>query len=370
MSSKRSKLTADTARERITSLEESIDAREQRLEQIKARIARSSTPEEKLLAAKERTERRLLLEREQVQKLRRLLGRRDSDVGHESGEFFGAEELDVLHRSFEEVREDLSQVKMRLEGTDIPRDLPGRLGGFEERLSRREEADSDLFTQILNLQTALDEERQTVRRLSRRIREQDQNLEALREAVEDSVVATVDLAERMEELEESLVEDKSTVSESPQSEILKNQVMNRLETLSLRLDEYAADLRSIRKESAKPAVSEPTGESQLILEALGEFEFRLEELENKSVEFLHISQQAQQSVAEQREVQQTVPSRIDEPTERPEAAVFTLVETEPTPCEIIGLPESSSRNPAKFSSQGYGGRLLANFSGTSPLRKK
>ena len=171
--SKRAKLTADKARERITSLEESVSVREGKLEQLKSRIARSSNPDEKLLAAQERLERRIELEQEQIQKLKRLLGRQPSSAGQESSEYYGEEELEDLHRSFEEVRQDLSQVKMKLESADLPRDLPSRLTSFEERISRREEVASDLYGQILNLESALDQERQTVRRLSRRIREQD-----------------------------------------------------------------------------------------------------------------------------------------------------------------------------------------------------
>lgn len=204
MSNKRPKLTADKARERITSLEESIASRESRLEQLNARIARTDNPDHKLLKAKERQERRLQLETEQVQKLKRLLGRRVDTAPREGPEVLNSEEFDDLNRSFEEVRQDLTQMKARLEGAEIPRDLPSRLTSFEERISRREEVDSDQFTQLMGLKTALEQERQTVRRLNRKVQDQDANLDALREAVEDSVVATVDLAERLEELEENL----------------------------------------------------------------------------------------------------------------------------------------------------------------------
>ena len=203
MSTKRAKLTAGKARERIASLEESITARQQRLDQLEARLERSESPDERLLNAKERLERRLTLERDQLHKLVNLL-ERSTGQPEESGEFFGSEEIDDLHRSFEEVRQNMAQMQARMESSELPRDLSNRLSTFEERIARREEVDSELYTQVLSLQTALDQERQTVRRLSRRIREQDQSLDALREAVEDSVVATVDLAERLDELEESL----------------------------------------------------------------------------------------------------------------------------------------------------------------------
>lgn len=205
MSTKRGKLTAGKARERVASLEESISARQHRLDQLEARLERTDAPDERLLTAKTRLERRLVLEREQLEKLQKLL-QRDTSQPEESGEYFASEEIDDLHRSFEEVRQNLAQMQARIESTELPRDLGSRLSSFEERVTRREEVDSELFSQVLSLQTALDQERQAVRRLSRRTREQDQSLDALREAVEDSVVATVDLAERLEELEEAMSE--------------------------------------------------------------------------------------------------------------------------------------------------------------------
>jgi len=235
MSSKRAKLTADKARERIAKLEESIASRESKLEQLKARIARSSNPEEKLISAEQRLERRLKLEQEQVHKLKRLLHRRITSQ-QESGEYFNSEEIDDLHRSFEEVRQDLSKVKLKLDSTDIPRDLPGKLTSFEERMARREEADSDLFTQILSLQTTLDQERQTVRRLSRKVREQDQSLDALREAVEDSVVATVDLAERLDELEEGLSDSQAEEQATEPPREPSPEVLKKLSELADRLE--------------------------------------------------------------------------------------------------------------------------------------
>jgi DNA repair exonuclease SbcCD ATPase subunit len=206
MSTKRGKLTAGKARERVASLEESIAARQHRLDQLEARLERSESPDERLLTAKTRLERRLALERGQLEKLQKLLSR-DTSQPEESGEFFASEEIDDLHRSFEEVRQNLVQMQARIDSSELPRDLSARLTSFEERVSRREEVDSELFGQVLALQNGLDQERQTVRRLSRRTREQDQSLDALREAVEDSVVATVDLAQRLEELEEALSEN-------------------------------------------------------------------------------------------------------------------------------------------------------------------
>jgi chromosome segregation ATPase len=217
MSTKRGKLTAGKARERVASLEESITARQHRLDQLEARLDRSESPDERLLTAKTRLERRLDLEKEQLEKLLKLLGR-DTVQPEESGEYFASEEIDDLHRSFEEVRQNLAQMQSRIDSSEMPRDLTARLSSFEERVARREEVDSELFSQVLSLQTALDQERQTVRRLSRRTREQDQSLDALREAVEDSVVATVDLAERLEELEEAMsenAESKNATSSKP-----------------------------------------------------------------------------------------------------------------------------------------------------------
>ena len=277
MSSRRAKLTVDKARERVTSLEESIVVREQKLEHLLARLERVAHPEEKLLEARKRLERRIALEREQVLKLKRLLARREDDQRQDSGEYFGAEEIENLHQSFEEVRQDLSQVKMRLENTDIPRDLPSRLSSFEERIGRREEADSDLFTQILALQTALDQECQTVRRLSRRIREQDQNLDALREAVEDSVVATVDLAERLDELEEHYSTAPASSQPSEQLSAFQQDIHSKVEELA---NKWEADLRGLEeREGHQPGASEPSEELDRVQRALELFDGRLNGIE-------------------------------------------------------------------------------------------
>lgn len=213
MSTKRGKLTAGKARERVASLEESIAARQHRLDQLVARLERTEAPDERLLTAKSRLERRLDLERDQLEKLNKLL-QRDTGRPEESVEDFGSEEIDDLHRSFEEVRQNVAHMQARFDSSELPRDLTNRLSSFEERVSRREEVDTELFGQVLALQTSLEQERQALRRLSRRTREQDQSLDALREAVEDSVLATVDLAERLDELEESLSEHAETKSAS------------------------------------------------------------------------------------------------------------------------------------------------------------
>lgn len=284
MSSKRSKFTIDKARERITSLEESILAREQKLDQLKSRLSRSVTPDKKLIAAEERLERKLVLERDQVQKLRRLLSRRNITAVPDSSEDFHSEEIDGLHRSFEEVRLDLTQMKARLESVDIPRDLPTRLTSFEERINRREEVDSDLYSQILGLRNTLDQERQTVRRISRRFREHDQSIEALREAVEDSVVATVDLAERLDELEENVSPEEESVS--AEEETRSTQV----EPGSARKDNHSAQgecTESLRQTLAELEARFETIEDKLIsleeftelVERLGQLESQWDELE-------------------------------------------------------------------------------------------
>lgn len=233
MSTKRGKLTAGKARERVASLEESIAARQHRLDQLEARLERSESPDERLLTAKTRLERRLVLERDQLEKLQKLLSR-DTTQPEESGEFFASEEIDDLHRSFEEVRQNLVQMQARIDSSELPRDLGTRMASFEERVARREEVDSELFSQVLALQNGLDQERQTVRRLSRRTREQDQSLDALREAVEDSVVATVDLAQRLEELEEALsesAESKQGQKIGPTDQLVSRAEMRALQEL-------------------------------------------------------------------------------------------------------------------------------------------
>lgn len=319
MSGKRGRLTVDKARERINSLEESIRSREQKLQQLRSRLSRSSSPEEKLIAAEHRLERRLKLERDQVLKLKRLLSRRAEEPSQESGEYSGSEELDELHRSFEEVRQDLTQVKRKLEGTELPRDLPSRLSAFEERISRREEADSGLFSQLMDLQAAIEAERQTLRKLSRRNREQDQSLEALREAVEDSVVATVDLAERLDELEESLNEQAVTSVPEPQQDghwdELKELVARGLLELEQKL---TAALERLEDLETRPRI-EPDQDLYQIREVLHEYGIRLQRLEHS----------LQQAVA------------------RPQPQVGETDET---------------RIPARFSSSGNHERVVAQFS--------
>ncbi len=260
MSSKTGKITAGKAKERISSLEESIAARQQRLEQLEARLQRTDAPQERLVSAKQRLERRLAQERDQVEKLYHLL-ERSSPVSEESGEFFVSEEIDDLHRSFEEVRQNFAQIQARIDSQEVPRDLTGRLTSFEERVTRREEVASELFGQLLSLQTALDQERQAIRRLTRRIREQDQSLDALREAVEDSVVATVDLAERIEELEE-VVSDSKEISEPPAAIVSEEKPwLSELEILHEQVDDARRDLRILKEQMVLLAQQPPGDES-------------------------------------------------------------------------------------------------------------
>lgn len=203
MTSKAGKLTAGKARERIEGLRESIASRRHRLEQLRTRLDRSDIPDERLLTAKARLERRIEQEEEQLEKLLHLLDRQESEEPDESVDFEAEEEIEDLHRSFEEIRQDVVQLQARLDSNpELPRDLDGRLAACESRISRREAVDSELFARVMSLQTALDQERQSARRLARRFKDQEQNMEALREAVEDAVVTTVDLAERLEELAE------------------------------------------------------------------------------------------------------------------------------------------------------------------------
>ncbi len=203
MSSKAGKITAGKARERIESLEESIASRRHRLDQLHTRLERSDIPDERLVTAKTRLERRIEQEEEQLVKLLRLLDRQDDDAPDESGDFEAEEELEDLHRSFEEIRQNVAHIQARIDGhPEVPRDLETRLSACESRVARREAVDSELFARVMSLQTALDQERQAGRRLTRRFKEQEQKTEDLREAVEDAVVTTVDLAGRIEELAE------------------------------------------------------------------------------------------------------------------------------------------------------------------------
>ncbi|MFA5508066.1 MAG: hypothetical protein WC314_19575 [Vulcanimicrobiota bacterium] len=335
--SKRAKLTADKARQRVISLEESIVSRESKLEQLKTRLARSTQPDEKLLTAQERLERRIALEKDQVQKLKRLLSRQTDDQNQDSSDYYGDEEIESLHRSFEEVRQDLSQVKMRLEHTDVPRDLPTRLNSFEERITRREEVATDLYGRLLNQENALDQERQTVRRLSRRIREQDQNLDALREAVEDSVVATVDLVERLEELEENR-------SESSSEEDAPNPLLEQLELLRNRLEELEERLESAEGRN---------NSEEILMDALDDFDTRLESIE------LLARQNSEEFVRFTSEERVAVPVCFDPPAPR-EASFEGEPPLEASPAETTAQEQRIDWLPATFAG-GAGGRLAARW---------
>ena len=308
MSSKTSKITAGKAKERISSLEESISARQQRLEQLEARLQRTDTPQERLVSAKQRLERRLALEKEQVEKLYNLL-ERSSALPEESGEFFVSEEIDDLHRSFEEVRQNFAQIQARIDGQEIPRDLTGRLTSFEERVTRREEVASELFGQLLSLQTALDQERQAIRRLTRRIREQDQSLDALREAVEDSVVATVDLAERIEELEESVSESKEVSETTTQSDPEEKPWRSEMELLQEQVEDARRDLRALKDRiataAATPSVEESPVASTPDLDGLVS---RMELLERRLTEVVESSNRP--SVATGESLTERTPARF------------------------------------------------------------
>ncbi len=203
MPSKSGKITAGKARERIESLEESIASRRHRLDQLQARLERSDVPDERLVTAKTRLERRIEQEEEQLEKLLRLLDRQEDATPDESSDFEAEEELDDLHRSFEEIRQNVAQMQLRIDGhPEVPRDLEARLTACESRLTRRETADTEIFARVMSMQTALDQERQAGRKLMRRFKEQEQKLDDLGESVEDAVVTTVDLAGRIEELAE------------------------------------------------------------------------------------------------------------------------------------------------------------------------
>lgn len=259
MGQKRGKLTAGKARERIVSLEQSIAAREQKLEQLTARLERTENPEERLITARKRLERRLTIEREQLEKLVNLLGTEDGSASQAESTYV-SEELEDIHRSFEEMRQNVAQIQARFESTELPRDLPSRLSSFEERIVRREEADSDLFAQVLALQTNLDQERQTVRRLSRRIREQDHSIDALREAVEDSVVATVDLAERLEELEENLADRPVAQDGAPASDAALRGLREKVEQLTGALESARNRLDQMESSADAPVQAGPNSD--------------------------------------------------------------------------------------------------------------
>ncbi len=282
MPSKAGKITAGKARERIEGLRESISSRRHRLDQLGTRLERSDVPDERLLSAKTRLERRIEQEEEQLEKLLRLLDRQDDESPEESTDFEAEEEIEDLHRSFEEIRQNVAQLQTRIDSNpEVPRDLDGRLAACESRISRREAVDSELFARVMSLQTALDQERQAARRLARRLKDQEQNMEALREAVEDAVVTTVDLAERLEELAElSAPVDETTapawLTDIEELRKVLAQSQANLETLQRHTDDslqYAArerdELRlALSVEPSPPQASEELAALLRRLEAL------------------------------------------------------------------------------------------------------
>lgn len=371
MSTKRAKLTADKARERVSSLEESIVSREQKLEGLRSRIARSATPDEKLLSTQQRLERRIELEKEQVSKLKRLLNRHEALESSDDAGDYGSEEIDDLHRSFEEVRQDLSQVKRRLESADIPRDLPTRLTSFEERITRREEVASDLYGQLLSMESALEQERQTVRRLSRKIREQDQSIDALREAVEESVVATVDLVERLEELEER----------GHESAVLPAIEEKEEPDWKCEVEDLRAQLEELRSQQQEANSSES---EEILMEALNDFDSRLEAVERlaeatseRSVELAAV--QAAQAANLPPEPTAPEPEGKKEVVEAAQDTAPETVAPPETPApailEVVG-PANGREGwvPANFATGSVGGRLrttweVANFQGNARAQK-
>ncbi|MCA9790285.1 MAG: hypothetical protein KC910_00760 [Candidatus Eremiobacteraeota bacterium] len=279
MTGKRTRgITPSRARERLAELEESIKARQARLEQVEARLSKLPEPDPKLVDFQEKLERKQKIEKSQVAKLQALLAARVRQESQEeyrsSEEGFPSEEMIELRKSYEDLRKGLSDIREQVEKAERPRDLLSRLDVFEERLERRETAAKNIYQEVVGLQAALDQERQWVRRLSRNQSDQDERFETLREAVEESVLAAMDLAQKVDEMEERPL--------GPQARKLAGLTRKTM----TRLDEIEEQLQMLSVQMSQELTSfeqqwssrESVPEFDRLLERLGRLESRLEEV--------------------------------------------------------------------------------------------
>ena len=126
MTGKRTRgITPSRARERLAELEESIKARQARLEQVEARLSKLPEPDPKLVDFQEKLERKQKIEKSQVAKLQALLAARVRQESQEeyrsSEEGFPSEEMIELRKSYEDLRKGLSDIREQVEKAERPR---------------------------------------------------------------------------------------------------------------------------------------------------------------------------------------------------------------------------------------------------------
>jgi chromosome segregation ATPase len=244
-----------------------------------------------------------------------------------------------------------------------------RLNSFEERVARREEADSELFSQVLTLQTALDQERQTVRRLSRRTREQDQNLDALREAVEDSVVATVDLAQRLEELEEVM----SETSESRHSSISPSQVPHswtaEVEVLRELVEDARRSLNDLQKQVVD-SLAQASREREELREAQSDFLKRQAEVEAQNLASSQLLLEARQTLHQQGEAVSQAGRLLEESTVKPQSSFAPEGLLSDLLLRLERLEAEREARPVAISEAGQEGPKPAVFAANGTARGK
>ena len=215
-SSKKRSLTPSKARERLNELEESTTARQARIEQVEERLSRLDTPDPKLSGFLDKLLRRQKAELTQLEKLQNLLASRAKKRAIDSSEpaALPSEELDALHRSFEELRAGLRQVR---------------------------EADlDDLGRQVARIQVEFEEFRNEVederRKLQRSHGDLVENQEALSETLEESVVGTVDVSGRCDDIEERLDGLAELLEQTRNdAETERSQIMAKLDELQNKL---------------------------------------------------------------------------------------------------------------------------------------
>lgn len=260
-------MTLSKARERVTELEESTGSRQARIEQVQSRLNRLSRPDAKLTAFLEKLERRQSAELSQLEKLHNLLASRTTKKASEPEESVDsppAEELETLHRSFEDLRANLREVKEELDNRTGP-DWEPRVEGLERKLLRTHD-------DLTEFRSDFEGERQTIRRLQRDRTELEESLESLRETLEEDIVSAVDtsrkcddLEERLELLTEQLAEIRIR-GQQERSEIFRilDDLKNRLDALensswdSPRFDQIEFALQEMEKKfESRPQAAEP-----------------------------------------------------------------------------------------------------------------
>ncbi len=261
---KRKGLTRSKARERVAELEESIRQRQTRLEQVLARISRVDEPDPKLLEFQSKLERKQEVERSQMVKLQSLLSAGVRRQSQESEPESHSDETNLavesLKQAVEELKREFGSLRSALNQIDTGEKYASQVSDLDRRMKYHEEAFAALSELVAELDEAHQKGRQQVRKLGRALEERDDRFETLREAVEESVLATMDLAERVDEMEEGAPSNQASGASG-----MAEQAWNRLaelesqiEELNLKHSREFASLEAlwVRSQEELPAVTE------------------------------------------------------------------------------------------------------------------